>query len=72
MFPLGGTAEISSDRSFVFVWGIPWTEVLLFQEVKATSTACIIVGLAAQQVDCPDLIRSPQWFLAHLWEASER
>ena len=32
-----------------------------------TYTASVIVGLAAQQADRPDLIRSPKRVLAHLW-----
>lgn len=36
--------------------------------VALTFTATIIVALAAHQAGRPDLIRSPQRVLAHLWE----
>ena len=38
------------------------------QQVALTYTATIIVALAAQQADRPDLIRSPKRVLAHIWE----
>jgi transposase len=38
-------------------------------QVALTYTACLIVGLAAQQAGRPDLIRSPKRVLAHLWES---
>jgi transposase len=40
-------------------------------QVALTYTATIIVALAAQQADRPDLIRSPKRVLAHLWESFE-
>jgi transposase len=40
-------------------------------QVALTYTASIVVALAAQQADRPDLIRSPKRVLAHLWEDSE-
>ncbi len=39
--------------------------------VALTSTASIIVALAAQQAGRPDLIRSPKRVLAHTWEGCE-
>lgn len=45
-----------------------WTAVT--QRVALTYTATLVVALAAQQADRPDLIRSPKRVLAHLWEAS--
>jgi transposase len=38
------------------------------RQVALTYTATIIVALAAQQADRPDLIRSPKRVLAHTWE----
>lgn len=43
-----------------------WTAVV--QRIALTYTATIIVALAAQQADRPDLIRAPKRVLAHLWE----
>ncbi len=40
-------------------------------QVALTYTASIVVALAAQQAGRPDLIRSPKWVLAHLWEKNE-
>jgi hypothetical protein len=40
----------------------------LVRQVALTSTATIIVALAAQQAGRPDLIRSPKRVLAHTWE----
>jgi transposase len=37
-------------------------------QVALAYSASILVGLAAQQADRPDLIRSPKRVLAHLWE----
>ena len=45
---------------------VGWTA--LTQQVALAYTASIIVGLAAQQADRPDLIRSPKRVLAHSWE----
>jgi len=45
-----------------------WTAVV--QRVALSYTATIIVALAAQHADRPDLIRSPKRVLAHLWEGS--
>ena len=42
-----------------------WSAVA--SQVALTYTASVIVGLAAQQADRPDLIRSPKRVLAHLW-----
>jgi hypothetical protein len=36
--------------------------------VALTYAACVVVGLAAQQADRTDLIRSPKRVLAHTWE----
>ena len=36
-----------------------------------TYTASIVVGLAAQQAERPDLIRSPKRVLAQTWEGFE-
>jgi hypothetical protein len=41
------------------------------RQVALTYTASIIVALAAQQADRPDLIRSPKRVLAHTWEGWE-
>ncbi len=43
-----------------------WSEIA--SQVALTYTASVIVGLAAQQAGRPDLIRSPNRVLAHLWE----
>ena len=43
-----------------------WSEVA--SQVALTYTASLIVAMAAQQADRPDLIRSPKRVLAHLWE----
>ncbi len=43
-----------------------WSEIV--SQVALTYSASIIVGLAAQRADRPDLIRSPKRVLAHLWE----
>jgi len=43
-----------------------WSEIA--SQVALTYAASVIVGLAAQQSDRPDLIRSPKRVLAHLWE----
>lgn len=43
-----------------------WTAVV--QRVALTYTAALVVALAAQQADRPDLIRSPKRVLSHLWE----
>jgi transposase len=43
-----------------------WSEVV--SQVALTYAASVVVGLAAQQADRPDLIRSPKRVLAHLWE----
>jgi len=43
-----------------------WSEVA--SQVALTYTASLVVGMAAQQADRPDLIRSPKRVLAHLWE----
>src|SRR5258708_20761813 len=40
----------------------------MVRQVALTYTATIIVALAAQQAGRPDLIRSPQRLLAHVWE----
>ena len=40
----------------------------IVQQVALTSTASIVVALAAWQAHRPDLIRSPKRVLAHLWE----
>ncbi len=45
---------------------VGWTA--LTQQVALTYTASILVGLAAQQANRPDLIRSPKRVLAHAWE----
>jgi len=45
-----------------------WTAVV--QRVALSYTATIIVALAAQHADRPDLIRSSKRVLAHLWEGS--
>jgi len=39
------------------------------RQVALTSTASIIVGLAAKPAGRPELIRSPKRVLAHCWEA---
>jgi len=39
-------------------------------QVALTYAATVVVGLAAQQANRPDLIRSPMRVLAHLWEGS--
>jgi len=59
------------DRVFLFFrLQLPplsgWSESA--SHVALTSTASLIVGLAAQQADRPDLIRSPACVFAHLWE----
>jgi transposase len=46
-----------------------WSTIV--RQVALTSTASIIVGLAAWQAHRPDLIGSPKWVLAHLWEDSQ-
>ena len=43
-----------------------WSEVA--SQVALTYTTSLIVGIAAQQADRDDLIRSPKRVLAHLWE----
>jgi len=43
-----------------------WSAIV--QQVALTSTASIVVALAAWQAHRPDLIRSPKRVLAHLWE----
>ena len=43
-----------------------WTAVT--QRVALTYTATLVVALAANHADRPDLIRSPKRVLAHLWE----
>jgi hypothetical protein len=43
-----------------------WTAVV--QRVALTYTAALVVALAAQHHDRPDLIRAPKRVLAHLWE----
>ena len=45
-----------------------WTATV--QRVALTYTATLIVALAAQQANRPDLIRAPKRVLAHLWEGS--
>ena len=45
---------------------VGWTAVET--RVALTDAATRVVGLAAQQVGRPDLIRSPTRVLAHLWE----
>jgi hypothetical protein len=44
---------------------------VIVRQVALTSSASIIVALAAWQAHRPDLIRSPKRVLAHLWEDSE-
>src|SRR5262249_2933956 len=39
-------------------------------QVALVYAASVVVGLAAQQANRPDLIRSPKRVLAHLWEAA--
>ncbi len=43
-----------------------WSTIV--RQVALTYTATIIVALAAQQAERPDLIRSPKRVLAHTWE----
>jgi len=43
-----------------------WTAIV--QRVTLTYTAALVVALAAQQAQRPDLIRAPKRVLAHLWE----
>jgi hypothetical protein len=45
---------------------VGWTAVET--RVALTYAATLVVGLAAQQAECPHLIRSPTRVLAHLWE----
>jgi hypothetical protein len=45
-----------------------WTAVV--QRVALTYSAALVVALAAQQANRPDLIRAPKRVLAHLWEGS--
>ena len=46
-----------------------WSAIV--RQVALTSTATIVVALAAWQAHRPDLIRSPKRVLAHQWENSE-
>ncbi|HEU0001747.1 MAG TPA: transposase [Ktedonobacteraceae bacterium] len=46
-----------------------WSTIV--RQVALTSTASLVVALAAWQAHRPDLIRSPKRVLAHLWEDSE-
>jgi hypothetical protein len=46
-----------------------WATIV--RQVALTSTASIVVALAAWQAHRSDLIRSPKRVLAHLWEDSE-
>jgi hypothetical protein len=46
-----------------------WSAIL--SQVALSSTATIIVALAAWQAHRPDLIRSPKRVLAHLWQDAE-
>lgn len=46
-----------------------WSAIV--SQVALTYTATIIVALAAQQAQRPDLIRSPKRVLAHTWEGIE-
>jgi len=43
-----------------------WSAIV--SQVALTYTATIVVALAAQHADRPDLIRSPKRVLAHCWE----
>jgi len=43
----------------------------MVRQVALTYSATIIVALAAEPAERPDLIRSPKHVLAHTWEASE-
>jgi hypothetical protein len=46
-----------------------WSTIV--RQVALTSTASLVVGLAARQAHRPDLICSPKRVLAHLWEVPE-
>jgi hypothetical protein len=46
---------------------VGWTAVET--RIALTNAATLVVGLAAHQAGRSDLIRSPTWVLAHLWEA---
>jgi hypothetical protein len=46
-----------------------WSAIV--SQVALTYTATIIVALAAQQAQRPDLIRSPKRVLTHTWEGFE-
>jgi transposase len=45
---------------------VGWSAVAT--QVALVYADMVVVGLAAQQAQCPDLIRSPTRVLAHLWE----
>ena len=71
--PAAAPLNASRDRVFLFFRLRPpssgWSTIV--RQVALTSTASIVVALAAWQVHRPDLIRSPKRVLAHLWEDSQ-
>jgi hypothetical protein len=59
------SGKLTLDEARPPLWG--WSAIA--RQVALTDTASIMVGLAAQRADRPELIRSAKRVLAYSWQA---